>query len=176
MAKVVQELEEACAVESSEPFVRLFFTKETHMHALMNLIRYSGIPLSSGSSTGNTGAMTPTISKKDISSELESLSYDESVQEGIADLNPLNISTQPDTNEVDLDYLSQICFEFYEKTKPDGHRSYSIRIGISKGAHDAHLFDLQMDAKHAVTVKGRTWITEYLDGEQVLSWFHSLVN
>ena len=83
--------------------------------------------------------------------------------------------------EVDLDYLSQICFEFYEKIKPsiDGgasSRSYSLRIGISSGAHDAHLFDLQMDGKHAVTVKGRTWITEYLDGKQVLEWFHSLVN
>ena len=79
-------------------------------------------------------------------------------------------------DEIDLDYLSQICFEFYEKVKVDnGTRSYSLRIGVSKGAHDAHLFDLQMDAKHAVTVKGRTWITEYLDGEQVLEWFQSLV-
>ena len=79
-------------------------------------------------------------------------------------------------------YLSQICFEFYEKIRTEGSsddpkdcRVYSLRIGISSGAHDAHLFDLQLDAKHAVTVKGRTWITEYLDGNRVLEWFEALV-
>ena len=191
LAKVVEELEEACGVageeecegSGSEPFVRLFFTKETHMHALMNLIRYSGIPLSklngntvgNGTITSNTantsstsstsGTMTPVISNNNF---LESLPGNDYLE------NPDSTPSTP-LDEIDLDYLSQICFEFYEKIKPDNHRSFSLRIGVSKGAHDAHLFDLQMDAKHAVTVKGRTWLTEYLDGEQVLSWFKSLV-
>lgn len=171
MAKVVDELKEA--ENCSEPFVRLFFTKETHMHALMNLIRYSGIPLSRNNTSSSTGAsdtMTPVIQKD----ELTCCAFNE------PDDDEININTTSSSSsvadEIDLDYLSQICFEFYEKLKPNNHRTYSIRIGISNGAHDAHLFDLQMDAKHAVTVKGRTWITEYLDGEQVLSWFESLVN
>ena len=180
LEKVVQELGEACDPASTEPFVRLFFTKETHMHALMNLIRYSGIPLSKTSSVNNlsttgAGCMTPIIPNSsdyscvDADSDSE---YDEVKLSGDVVGTSGNVA-----DEVDLDYLSQICFEFYEKIKPSTERnprSYSLRIGISKGAHDAHLFDLQMDAKHAVTVKGRTWITEYLDGEQVLEWFHSL--
>ena len=183
LEKVAQELGEACDPASTEPFVRLFFTKETHMHALMNLIRYSGIPLSKTSSVNNlsttgAGCMTPIIPNSsdyscvDVDSDSE---YDEVKLTGEVVVTSGNVA-----DEVDLDYLSQICFEFYEKIKPStddearNPRSYSLRIGISKGAHDAHLFDLQMDAKHAVTVKGRTWITEYLDGEQVLEWFHSL--
>lgn len=180
LEKVARELGEACDPGSTEPFVRLFFTKETHMHALMNLIRYSGIPLSKNAvgSTASSNCMTPTIPNS--SSIPDSL-----LEYSCVDVNSENENisrTLTAADEVDLDYLSQICFEFYEKIKPntgDGTknpRSYSLRIGISKGAHDAHLFDLQMDAKHAVTVKGRTWITEYLDGEQVLEWFHRLVN
>lgn len=186
LAKVSEELAEACQLDSNEPFVRLFFTKETHMHALMNLIRYSGIPLSklnqSSTASGNSGSggisMTPTIPnsamtpKKEISHEIDE--SDDFDLDNNGDLSKPLINV---ADEVDLDYLSQICFEFYEKVKTSSpnNRSYSLRIGISKGAHDAHLFDLQMDAKHAVTVKGRTWITEYLDGVQVLEWFKSLV-
>lgn len=189
LEKVVQELSEARDPASTEPFVRLFFTKETHMHALMNLIKYSGIPLSkspvnnAGTSSTGTKCMTPKIPN---SSEYSRVHTDsESEYELVSDNSTMDTETIKSLNEadeVDLDYLSQICFEFYEKVKPaideesKNPRSYSLRIGISKGAHDAHLFDLQMDAKHAVTVKGRTWITEYLDGEQVLEWFHGLVN
>lgn len=195
MGKVVGELEDACAEESSEPFVRLFFTKETQMHALMNLIRYSGIPLtlnkstaavglsaelSTGLSAGLSEGLSAGLSvdlagSTDVSGDMMTPILSNKVECEFEDIDS-TLSTKVNPLEVDLDYLSQICFEFYEKTNPDRHRSYSIRIGISKGAHDAHLFDLQMDAKHAVTVKGRTWITEYLDGEQVLSWFRTLVN
>ena len=173
--KVSEELSDACRVESSEPFVRLFFTKETHMHALMNLIRYSGIPLSKHQQS------TPIVPNASMTPKKETLhEFDDTDENSEKDTDTFKYASNNNNNniadEIDLDYLSQICFEFYEKVKVDnGTRSYSLRIGVSKGAHDAHLFDLQMDAKHAVTVKGRTWITEYLDGEQVLEWFQSLV-
>lgn len=190
LAKVAQELSEACEPESTEPFVRLFFTKETHMHGLMNLVKYSGIPLSrpnlianSNSNTSmtpvipNTAISTPSTPKSDYFSHAllpEMVSDDEYGDFGGFDI-------EEPSEDVDLDYLSQICFEFYEKIKnhagedDKSNRVYSLRIGTSKGAHDAHLFDLQMDAKHAVTVKGKSWITEYLDGQQVLEWFKALV-
>lgn len=187
LVKITKELSEACQVESTEPFVRLFFAKETHMHSLMNLIRYSGIPLSKHSGTGNasnsnTGScsMTPIIPSKSMVRSQQEITNESDIDDcdGYEDIGTFGGKTVVD--EVDLDYLSQICFEFYEKIKLDPKsekpiRSYSLRIGVSKGAHDAHLFDLQMDAKHAVTVKGRTWITEYLDGEQVLDWLQTLV-
>jgi inositol-hexakisphosphate/diphosphoinositol-pentakisphosphate 1-kinase len=193
LEKIVRELGEARDPASTEPFVRLFFTKETHMHALMNLIKYSGIPLSknntgtvlNNASASGSKCMTPIIPNLSEYSCVNTDSESESEYELVPDIGPSDTEASKIltvADEVDLDYLSQICFEFYEKVKPaiggesKNPRSYSLRIGISKGAHDAHLFDLQMDAKHAVTVKGRTWITEYLDGEQVLEWFHGLVN
>jgi inositol hexakisphosphate/diphosphoinositol-pentakisphosphate kinase len=68
------------------------------------------------------------------------------------------------------EYLSQVCFEFYEKRRAAGEpAAYSLRIGVSPGANDPHLFQLQLDAKHAVRVAGREWITAYLEGNRLLS-------
>ena len=43
LRNVVEDLEEAR--NSGEPALRLYFTKESHMHTLVNLVLYSGIPI-----------------------------------------------------------------------------------------------------------------------------------
>lgn len=100
------------ALLSPTPSARLYFTKESHMTALLNILRSSPLPLT---------APSP-----------------------------------------ELDYLSHICFELYER----GERC-SLRIGLSQGAH-AGLWDLQLDGRHAVGVGARRWVTEYLEGREAL--------
>lgn len=172
LEKVVHELKDSC---EDGPLVRLMFTKETQMQALLNLVKYSGIPLSRPPLTNN--ALNNILPNPDEDSIASTPKTEMAAFTGFDQEEAISCSI----DEGDLDYLSQICFEFYEKVSApnDGtgecSRVYSLRIGVSSGAHDDHLFDLQMDAKHAVTVKGRTWITEYLDGKQVLEWFQALV-
>ena len=43
LRNVVEDLEEAR--KSGEPALRLYFTKESHIHTLVNLVLYSGIPI-----------------------------------------------------------------------------------------------------------------------------------
>lgn len=184
LERVVDDLREAEGPEA-EPFVRLYFTKETHMHALLNLIRFSGIPLKNeNNELPQQPQLTPAPqepphkhTRKFSFSLPENNPEDESYPSTPRiDLNFSQSRDSTTIEEFDLDYLSQICFEFYEKVREGRERSYSLRIGVSSGANDAHLFDLQMDAKHAVTVKGRKWITEYLDGDQVLEWLKTLIS
>ncbi|KAI3646823.1 hypothetical protein MP228_009751 [Amoeboaphelidium protococcarum] len=87
---------------------------------------------------------------------------------------------------VELDYLTQITFELYERKDVLGSSSgsssvssadnggsgdfmsendlneYSLRIGLSPGAHDPGLIDTQMDERHALAVQPRYWLTDHL--------------
>ncbi len=178
LQRVLEDLTEAASeAEQGDPFVRLYFTKETHMHALLNLIRYSGIPLLDKKSENDKDLASTSASASQFS--FDPLPSQEPSTPKI-DLNCQQTSTAANEHpftgkEFDLDYLSQICFEFYEKRRVGRKKAYSLRIGVSSGAHDAHLFDLQIDGKHAVTVKGKQWITEYLDGEQMIDWLNTLI-
>lgn len=60
----------------------------------------------------------------------------------------------------ELDYLTQITFELYERSRGLGGgdgaaMEYSLRIGFSVGAHDSGLIDTQMDTRHALSVAPR---------------------
>ncbi|EGF81043.1 hypothetical protein BATDEDRAFT_35026 [Batrachochytrium dendrobatidis JAM81] len=69
----------------------------------------------------------------------------------------------------ELDYLTQISFELYERhggnteATSDGQREYSLRIAFSAGAHDSNLIDLHLDRKHSLSVAPRRWISDHID-------------
>ena len=121
LKQIFDDLQEA-AMKYSRPSARLYFTKESHVHTLYNVIR---------------------------------------------------IMLAPSAVEVtELDYLTQITFELYERVKqptvnddqsttpvPD---EYSLRIGFSPGAHDPGLIDTVMDQRHSLAVAPRRWITDHL--------------
>lgn len=61
------------------------------------------------------------------------------------------------TDIPELDYLTQITFELYERIDPidTKTREYSLRIGLSHGAHDSNLIDLQLTKDHSISVAPR---------------------
>ncbi|KAJ3309304.1 hypothetical protein HDV04_006246 [Boothiomyces sp. JEL0838] len=71
-------------------------------------------------------------------------------------LNGLKTKVIP-TDIAELDYLTQITFELYERTGGiDDDRNdpeFSVRIGLSPGAHDPNLIELQLDSSHALSVQ-----------------------
>ncbi|KAJ2704197.1 inositol hexakisphosphate and diphosphoinositol-pentakisphosphate kinase, partial [Coemansia spiralis] len=64
----------------------------------------------------------------------------------------------------ELDYLTHIMFEVYERA-PDidagVEREYSVRIGFSPGASSLHILDTAMDATHALKVLPRRSFTHH---------------
>jgi hypothetical protein len=98
------------AKDSSTPITRLYFTKESKVYSLLNVVLLCG----------------------------------------------LKTKFKP-TDMPELDYLTQITFELYERSGMiDTDRpipEYSLRIGFSPGAHDPNLIDLQLDKRHCLSVQ-----------------------
>ncbi|CAO3631858.1 unnamed protein product [Cunninghamella blakesleeana] len=118
-------------VTSENPKTRLYFTKESHVHALLNLVYLSGVP------TKIPRNMLP-----------------------------------------ELDFLTQITFELYERKNPDLEHDaeYSLRIAFSPGAHYDSVLDLHMDAEHCLKVAPRKNLIPHLSLEEVLYYHKEYLN
>ncbi|KAI8580128.1 hypothetical protein K450DRAFT_238306 [Umbelopsis ramanniana AG] len=133
LRKILSDLEDIRTAEG--PRTRFYFTKESHVHTLLNVVFQSQLPT--------------LLQRNDIP---------------------------------ELDYLTQITFELYERNiNPDRRSShstspvagspltssparsspiqpekeYSLRISYSPGANYPNIMDLQMDAKHCLNVARR---------------------
>ncbi|KAI8911483.1 histidine phosphatase superfamily-domain-containing protein [Gorgonomyces haynaldii] len=74
------------------------------------------------------------------------------------------------TDVPELDYLTQITFEVYERSGPfEGKsREYSLRLALSLGAHDPNLIDLELTPDHSLTVEPRKWISDHISLQEAL--------
>jgi hypothetical protein len=62
------------------------------------------------------------------------------------------------TDVPELDYLTQIIFELYERnnfSNDPKDREYSLRVELSHGAHDENLIDLALTEQHCLSVASR---------------------
>ncbi|KAI8145880.1 histidine phosphatase superfamily-domain-containing protein [Fennellomyces sp. T-0311] len=115
---------------SDRPKTRLYFTKESHVHALLNLVYLSGIP-----------------------------------------------TKVPRNALPELDFLTQITFELYERNRHSGSgKEYSLRIGFSSGAHYKDVLDMHLDAEHCLKVAPRTNLIPHLSLDEVLAYHNSYLN
>ncbi|KAG0232973.1 hypothetical protein BGW42_007786 [Actinomortierella wolfii] len=146
--QIVEDLE-SCKKTAAQPCTRLYFTKESHVHTLLNIVYLSGIPVK--------------VAKHQIP---------------------------------ELDYLTQITFELYERngpglssvassaasspfpSSPDSGTpvspqapEYSLRIGFSPGAGNPNILDLQMDSKHCLSVTQRRNLTDHLPLDAALKYY-----
>ncbi|KAG0365840.1 hypothetical protein BGZ54_006149 [Gamsiella multidivaricata] len=147
--QIVEDLE-SCKRPDAAPCTKLYFTKESHVHTLLNIVYLSGIPTR------------------------------------------LRKSKIPE-----LDYLTQITFELYERSGPAAPNSrsaspfdspipgefpqppqspeYSLRIGFSPGAGNPNILDLQMDSKHCLSVMQRRNLTDHLPLDDALQYYKTQV-
>ncbi|KAJ1814497.1 inositol hexakisphosphate and diphosphoinositol-pentakisphosphate kinase [Coemansia sp. RSA 2598] len=117
---------------SKDPRTRFYFTKESHIYTLLNLVFLGGMP-----------TMVP---------------YE---QVG------------------ELDYLTHIIFEVYErKADVDANidSEYSLRIGFSPGASCFHVLDIDVDSNHALKVLPRRNFTHHMPLEKAIGKLQSLLD
>lgn len=77
----------------------------------------------------------------------------------------------------ELDFLTQITFELYERNRHDGlGKEYSLRIGFSPGAHYASVLDMQVDSEHCLKVAPRINLIPHLSLDEVLAYHNSYLN
>ncbi|GAA5975992.1 hypothetical protein JCM11641_002862 [Rhodosporidiobolus odoratus] len=115
LQQIIRNLQET--KESEHPSANFYFTKESHIHTLVNLVTLSDLPI--------TMQHTP-----------------------------------------ELDYMSYISCEVYERSKGDA-KELSVRVTLSEGAHSAVL-DASLDAKHALQVQPRRALTDYISLDRVI--------
>ncbi|KAI8987307.1 histidine phosphatase superfamily-domain-containing protein [Mycotypha africana] len=123
LKSILRDLEDFKA--SEKPKTRLYFTKESHVHTLLNLVYLSGLP---------TKYPRPVLPE--------------------------------------LDFLTQITFELYERNRHNGtEKEYSLRIAFSSGAHYDCILDLHMDAEHCLKVAPRRNLIPHLSLDEVLQYY-----
>ncbi|GAA6040194.1 hypothetical protein JCM8097_004177 [Rhodosporidiobolus ruineniae] len=115
LEQIVRNLEDTKT--NDYPSGSFYFTKESHIHTLVNLVTLSDLPI-----------------------------------------------VMPHVPE--LDYMSYISFEVYERMKGD-NKELSVRVTLSEGAHSAVL-DASLDAKHALQVQPRRALTDYISLDRVI--------
>ncbi|KAG8817626.1 hypothetical protein FRC17_011142 [Serendipita sp. 399] len=133
LRKIVEDLE--TARNSGDCSLNLYFTKESHIHTLLNLVLTSGLPIAN-----------PRIPELDYCSHLTYAGY------------PLHSTL------CILIWLRDDRFELYERgigtSKSD--REFAIKLSLSEGAHSSNVLDSAIDARHALNVQGRKRLTSHL--------------
>ncbi len=114
------------AIKSPNPSTRLYFTKESKVYCLLNVLLLCGLKTK---------------------------------------VTPIDIA--------ELDYMCQLTFELYERTGVT-NPEYSLRLGLSLGAHDPNLFELELDDRHSISVQPQCWLTDHIPLEEALLFLNKI--
>ncbi|KAI9034355.1 histidine phosphatase superfamily-domain-containing protein [Hyaloraphidium curvatum] len=154
--QIVDDLEEAR--DSLTPCTRLFFTKESKVITLLNVILLCGIPVRLSYSPQEVDEVDYLTQ---IVFELyERTRHTSPIVSNAAIASPASSSPNSEANDV----ISRAGTPQIRPMTPSSGapREYSIRLSFSPGAHDPSLIDTQIDAKHSISVQPRRWITDHI--------------
>lgn len=190
LGRLVSDLNAALYSPIGATDCRLYFTKESHMTALFNLIKVSGLPI------------------QDLANEFDYLShicfelyervkctqrsnFPENLQTPLSATSYTSASTTYEWIENDVEPVDEVrivspstaCAASAATEARYGNPSgqtvkcvqHAIRIGISNGAHDTRLLHLHLDERHSLSVGPRRWLTDHLPAQRVLDLLESVL-
>ena len=127
LRNVVSDLD--AARNNGDSSLTLYFTKESHIHTLVNLVLLSGLPIANR--------------------RIPELDYAVSTQGKNLKRAILFLTL--------VWPQSHITFELYERNHGRGKsdKEYSIKLSLSEGAHSSNVLDSTLDSRHSLNVQPR---------------------
>lgn len=156
LRNVVGDLENARNNEESS--LTLYFTKESHIHTLVNLVLLSGLPIANR----RIPELDYCVSTFHLISTIQNAKY-------VPDSPISRMSSQ--IFRCSLPYLISSRFELYERNHGRGKsdKEYSIRLSLSEGAHSSNVLDSALDARHSLNVQPKRWDCAYVQTLRMLT-------
>ena len=120
--------------------LNLYFTKESHIHTLVNLVLLSGLPIANR--------------------RIPELDY--AVRILLQPPNPLR-----ETHLSQSHITFELYERNYGRGKTD--KEYSIKLSLSEGAHSSNVLDSSLDSRHSLNVQPRRKLTQHLPYSDVIA-------
>jgi hypothetical protein len=148
LRKVVEDLEDART--SGESALRLYFTKESHIHTLVNLVLYSGLPIANR----RIPELDYCVSWHCLSAIPIPLLL--TTKHAMASHISRKFSALP---QIHVGLMKALRFELYERNggREKSDKEYSIKLSLSEGAHSSNVLDSAVDARHSLNVQPRRY-------------------
>ena len=124
--------------------LNLYFTKESHIHTLVNLVLLSGLPIANR--------------------RIPELDY-------AVRIPPPTDPPRGTHPTISSPSQSHITFELYERNYGRGKtdKEYSIKLSLSEGAHSSNVLDSTLDSRHSLNVQPRRKLTQHLPYSDVIA-------
>ncbi len=119
----------------------LYFTKESHIYTLVNLVLLSGLPIANPRIPELDYCVRQPPRVSFLVSQLNLVALNVGVLEVVC----------PQTTN------KRSRFELYERNggKENSDKEYSIKLSLSEGAHSTNVLDSAVDARHMLNVRQR---------------------
>lgn len=160
LRNVVDDLENAR--NNEECSLTLYFTKESHIHTLVNLVLLSGLPIANRRIPELDYCVRPLFFSVSLRPWLTADTPSDA---------PPTLSTRSPTSRkchhccwgktTSLTLPISHRFELYERNHGRGKsdKEYSIRLSLSEGAHSSNVLDSALDARHSLNVQPRRCVS-----------------
>ena len=185
------------------PSCRLYFTKESHVYPLLNLVLYHFMSEEKASAVqvleldyltqisfeiyerrrhlaSSSAIVSPMIlSEPDISCQLgNNCSQEKNVPSNLSLSQPMDSDLPGRSHRTSLTASGASTPNLASSSHfPTSCPSeFAIRIGLSPGANSDGILEMQMDQKHAISVAPRVWITDYIKLDDFLEKLEALLH
>ncbi|KAI8929348.1 histidine phosphatase superfamily-domain-containing protein [Entophlyctis helioformis] len=159
------------ARDSPKPSTVLYFTKESKVICLLNIVLLCGL---------KTKAVPAEILELDYLTQISFELYERSgglgslLSSSLVTASPIAAAAAAGAASIHDGRASTARSSTSSASGIDSlaergnQREYSLRIAFSPGAHDPNLIDLHLDRKHSLSVAPRKWISDHINLDDAL--------
>lgn len=143
LKNIVEDLEGA---KESKGICSLYFTKESHIHTLLNLVLASELNV--------------------VMQKIPPLDYFASITFEVYERN--SSTTPASSTNTPGSASSSLHDGSSTSSLPGSQQQYSLLISVSEGAHSSNILSINLDARHALTALPRRPLTTHMDFDEAM--------